>query len=64
MKTAKQLLTEALKHEGADGFCNVFLECGCSIEDLCPCESCDLLTCIPAKYREAQNDFVPMEEEQ
>lgn len=66
MKTAKQLLIDALRSMGADGLCN-HLPCGCSIDDLAPCCCCidgwmNLDDCVAARRK--GDDFYPMEEEQ
>jgi hypothetical protein len=48
--TVKELLIAALVEKGFDGLCNPYLECGCSIDDLCPCidriDGCDVNECI------------------
>ena len=44
--TVVQKITEWLKEIGAEGLC--FDECGCSIDDICPCSN-NCLECEPAK---------------
>jgi hypothetical protein len=39
------LLKQAITANKADGLCNSYLECGCSLEDLCPCGEPDLYEC-------------------
>ena len=48
MKNMKQVITEYIKSVGADGLCNPDLQCGCSIDDVCCCES-NPSYCVPAK---------------
>jgi hypothetical protein len=45
--TVKGILMEYLKEHGFDGLLNTFMECGCGIEDLFPCE-CPSDKCEPA----------------
>jgi len=42
----KEIIIAKLKELGADGLCCE--DCGCSIDDLCPCGE-DCLDCVPAK---------------
>jgi len=43
----KTILSEYLKQHGYDGLFNAELECGCTIDDLFPCEA-DFSECEPA----------------
>lgn len=43
----KEIIIEKLKEIGADGLCDE--DCGCSIDDLFPCYTCNLSNCVPAK---------------
>lgn len=54
VKTARDILIEGLKAMGADGLCNPE-ECGCGLDDLCPCCG-DPLGCVPAKKRPATEE--------
>ena len=48
-KTVRDIITDYLRDNGFDGLYNDDLECGCSINDLVPCDSaCDM--CRPG-YR-------------
>lgn len=53
MTTVKEIVIAALTEMGADGLCNRLIECGCGIDDLCPCvytsDGGDIVDCIPAK---------------
>jgi len=40
------LIRSGLKDCGANGLCNSDIECGCKIDDLCPCGEPDLNYCI------------------
>ena len=44
-----------LTANGYDGLCDPVMECGCGVDDLMPCRSPGLTTCVPA-YRELQSD--------
>lgn len=46
----KKIITEYLKANGYDGLCNPDLPCGCGLDNLFPCEDCELImaTCQPA----------------
>lgn len=46
----KEMIEAWLKDHGYDGLCNPELECGCGLGDFpfMPCESCDLIECVPA----------------
>lgn len=33
-----EIITKYLKENGFDGLCNEYLECGCAIGDLSPCD--------------------------
>jgi len=41
-----ELIRMSLKGVGANGLCNSDIECGCKIDDLCPCGNPDLTDCI------------------
>jgi len=61
--SCKEIITAKLKELGADGLCGE--NCGCPIDDLCPCsENC--LDCVPAQKKKCKNceyeEFVPLEE--
>jgi hypothetical protein len=58
---AKELLIRALREIGADGLYNWGMECGCGIDDLEPCDSCELLACESAKLHE-DGMYYPMED--
>ena len=64
MKTAREILIAGLKAMGADGL--FWLDgddvCGCGIDDLAPCENCNLDRCVPAKRKSEM--FYQMEDEQ
>lgn len=45
--TVRNILVAELKRLGADGLAGD--ECGCSIDDLCPCES-SALDCVAARF--------------
>ena len=59
MITALSLMIKALQNVGADGLCGD--DCGCGIDDLCPCNG-DLLQCVAAKR--IGEKYVPMGAEQ
>jgi hypothetical protein len=42
------ILRVALDQIGADGLCNPIEECGCSVDDLAPCECVNLKECVAA----------------
>jgi hypothetical protein len=48
--TVHEILISKLKELGADGLCNTETDCGCGIDDLCPCDV-SLLDCVPAKKK-------------
>ena len=48
----KDILIANIKRLGGDGLCYPEIECGCSVDDLAPCDSCDLQHCRLAKRRE------------
>lgn len=50
-QTVKTILTEWLKENGCDGFCNDTDECGCFIDDLIPCGN-DPSFCEPGVKQE------------
>ena len=48
----KQIIENHLREVGADGLVNLECDydgCGCSIDDLCPCECVNIDDCQPAK---------------
>jgi hypothetical protein len=47
--TVREIVIEKLKALGAEGLCNDDLECGCEIEDLCPCDSRVPMGCGPGR---------------
>jgi hypothetical protein len=49
---AKSILVKGLRELGADGLCLPELDCGCGLDDLAPCETCDLRKCLAAKRHE------------
>lgn len=57
----KEIIIAKLKELGADGLCSE--DCGCSIDDFCPCGE-DCLDCVPAKKVKcvacSVDNFVPM----
>ena len=66
MKTdVHAILKKHLETIGADGLCNGNEECGCSRDDLCPCECSIILDCLPAKLTKDPEDgvdtYVPLE---
>ena len=63
--TAKDVLINSLTVLGADGLMNPELECGCSIFDFEPCESCSLSKCVPARMKKEETGeefFYPMQQ--
>ena len=59
---AKDILKKALTDMGADGLWNGSLgeeACGCGIDDLDPCDCCNINECEPAKLHE-DGLFYPM----
>jgi hypothetical protein len=60
---AKDLLIKALADMGADGLYNADLECGCGLDDLIPCDTCECEVCEPAikKGKKTGSLFYPME---
>lgn len=52
------ILKEYLQENGYDGLCNPEAECGCLIDDLCPCNSY-MLECVPGyKKFVDDNDYI------
>lgn len=49
--TAREALIAWIRDQGGDGLCNCSIECGCSVDDLAPCDYIDLDECEPAKGR-------------
>lgn len=43
------IIKKYLREIGADGLCNPEQECGCSIDDMEPCEIINISDCVPAK---------------
>jgi hypothetical protein len=58
---AREMLQEALRLLGADGLCNPDAECGCDIDDLAPCEACNLTECRAAKKMKSEPDSHEMD---
>jgi len=46
---AKEIIEEYLNANGYNGLCDPDGECGCAVNDLCPCDN--LLDCVPAYKR-------------
>lgn len=44
----KEILKDYLVKNGFDGLCHDWMECGCEINDLCPCLENDISSCEPA----------------
>ena len=41
--TVREIIKKYLEDNGFDGLCNINVECGCRLDDLCPCqENCFL----------------------
>ena len=61
---AKDVLKKALAGMGADGLYNWYIECGCGLDDLAPCDECNLDECEPAKKKGKKTGecFYPMPE--
>jgi len=53
----KEIIIEKLKQLGADGLVNSEAECGCDIDDLCPCDSY-CLDCEPAIKKNINGEFI------
>ena len=47
MSTIKQIIHDYLEERGFTGLCNGDIPCGCSIDDLTPCDG-DIASCEPA----------------
>ena len=47
MTTVHEILVDWLRKHGYDGLCNPEIECGCTLDDLQPCDSF-MLNCKPA----------------
>ncbi len=52
--TVKEIVIEYLKANGYDGLCRE--ECGCGLNDLCPCDDNPYFDCEPAYHHEATAD--------
>jgi hypothetical protein len=54
------MVREAVKSCGADGLCNVDLECGCTLDDLAPCgaigEECEAARNNPERAKDERVD--------
>ena len=44
-----------MEEHGYDGLVNSYIECGCSVDDLAPCDCINLDECV-ASYRRACSD--------
>jgi len=53
--TVCELLTEALKANDFDGLYNSDMECGCKLDDLCPCGNPDADNCVGGYKRIAED---------
>jgi hypothetical protein len=49
--TLIDIIKAAITDAGGDGLVNGFAECGCSIDDLAPCEGPDITSCQIANAR-------------
>ncbi len=54
-KTIPAICAAWLKEHGYDGLCDEAIECGCRVDDLMPCDSPGMTTCVPA-HEEIQDD--------
>jgi hypothetical protein len=59
---AWELLIIKLREIGADGLYNPYGECGCGINDLEPCDNCDLSFCEAARYDKVSGLYYLIEE--
>jgi hypothetical protein len=61
--TVLQMIVKQLSEISADGLC--FDECGCSIDDLCPC-GCLNIDCEAAKKKVVDGNemFIPLSEKE
>ena len=41
----KEIIKKYLEENGYDGLCNMFMECGCYLDDLIPCSEIDADEC-------------------
>jgi hypothetical protein len=60
---AKDMLIQKLKEIGADGLWNGEIDeiCGCGIDDLAPCDNCNIWQCEAAKLNHEDKLYYPME---
>jgi hypothetical protein len=63
MITARELLKQAICSKKADGLVNVMEECGCGVDDLCPCDECNLDDCVMARHNKEDDMFYPLNPE-
>lgn len=49
MTTAREMLRANLVAIGADGLVNTERDCACAVDDLAPCEGCNLDDCVAGK---------------
>jgi len=47
MPNCKEIIQKYIRDNNYDGLCNIYIECGCSIDDICLMESC-FDECVPA----------------
>lgn len=47
MPTIKKIVTTYLRKNGYDGLVNRDLDCGCGVNELSPCDYCDIFSCEP-----------------
>lgn len=57
--TMRDMLIFVIRKKGGDGLVNVSEECGCGVDDLCPCDYPDLDHCILAKWNEKRGEYWP-----
>lgn len=50
----REIITDYLKANGYDGLCTI--GCGCGIDNLAPCDCCNIDECIPAHKKVCNGD--------